>query len=84
MGLNRKDSETFKEYYHRVLASNILYTSNDMALIDLMPCNSKNINDKISTNEQIYYFSITTGYRGNAYTKKRELSTTQGKISNYA
>lgn len=72
-GLNRKTSETFKEYIQRVKQSDIIYKTKDTCINDLMPIQAMRINDKIKTYNNAFYFSITSGLRGHSYNKKNEV-----------
>jgi hypothetical protein len=74
-GWNRKDGES--RYRHLKRMHNAHFTkednNNDVAFSDLNPYGLMKLNEKIGTDSNTYYFSITTGFKDNQYTKPRDV-----------
>ena len=72
-GFNRRKSETLKEYLVRLQSHDLVGTSLDYALPELVPEQMEKYNEKIQTYAHTYYFSYTTGERNRTAKKLREV-----------
>eukprot|EP00349_Pseudokeronopsis_sp_Brazil_P003245 CAMPEP_0202960868 /NCGR_PEP_ID=MMETSP1396-20130829/5016_1 /ASSEMBLY_ACC=CAM_ASM_000872 /TAXON_ID= /ORGANISM="Pseudokeronopsis sp., Strain Brazil" /LENGTH=147 /DNA_ID=CAMNT_0049680371 /DNA_START=946 /DNA_END=1389 /DNA_ORIENTATION=- len=81
-GLNRRKGETWKQYITRVQESELIYNSEDNAIIDLLPTKAKELNSRLKTYDHTYYFSIAFTIRDKMQAKRREFLNAPSKLSN--
>lgn len=60
-GMNQKPGESATEYTKRVFDQNYVNKRSDHALYEFCPKRAQQINAKIKTSPNTFYFSITTG-----------------------
>lgn len=58
-GLKKQPNETFENYAHRVLSSNIWKETKDLSIWDLSQEGAKELNSWVKAQPDIYYFSIS-------------------------
>jgi hypothetical protein len=85
-GWNRRDNESRYTHYKRLLNSHFENedNNNDVAFSDLNPYGLMKLNEKLKTDSNTYYFSITSGFKDTKISKAREVFKTPSHISNLA
>jgi hypothetical protein len=80
-GWNRLEGESRWQHLRRLKNSYFPDDFDDVAFSDLNPYGLMKLNDKLTTNDKTYYFSITNGFADKERTKGRDLWKTDKKIS---
>ena len=75
-GWNRKEGESVFEHYERIMESDYQQTVCDTAVNDMNPVGNIKVHDKIRTESDTFYFSITNGLKSTTHTKNREVLKT--------
>jgi hypothetical protein len=79
-GLSRNRKEKFLNYIKRVYNDPIVRDSNCIAMREIQPFNIAKMNELIKTNENTYYFCMSTGERKRLREKQREILTEPKKM----
>jgi hypothetical protein len=83
-GWNREEDESRWSHFKRIGNANFDHDMPDVAFSDLNPTGLMKLNEKIGTDENTYYFSITTGFHDTNNSKPRDLMNIPDKITKMA